>query len=254
MPVTETLDPQLGLLDLAGPLFATIDALFGFLPPVLRLFLWAAIAGGASMALYKALSPQPQIAQAKAAAREARRALDAHDGTIAEAWPLIGRAVATAVRPFRLELPPALLASLPVLFLIVWISAAYGYRFPATDRAMAARVTPPQFSAWLMRERPVPATRLAAYRLRILDPAGHAADLPLREPVPTLAKKQWWNLFAGNPAGYLAETGPVERVDLPVVAQEFLSIGPSWARGWELPFFGGLILSSLLAKRLWGIA
>lgn len=254
MPVADvTVETRPGLFDLASPFFAAIDERLEFMPPWLRLVVWGALAAIISMALYKLLSPQARIASAKRAASHARQALDAYDGAVAGAWPLMRRAVGAALYPLRLEILPALIASLPVILVVVWMSTAYGYHFPATDRALPARVTPPEYIAWMARGSETHPGE-ARYRLRILDPAGRAADLPLGEPVPVLEKRHWWNLLAGNPIGYLPELSPVERVELPLPQQEFLTVGPSWMRGWPVTFFAALILCSLVAKRLWRVA
>jgi len=249
---SEILGPEPGLLDLARPLLGAIDGALAFLPPVLRLVFWAAAAAALSMAIYRALSPQRRIRSAKADALEARRALDGYDGDLAGAWPLMARAIGAALRPIRLELGPAILASLPVVVVIVWLSAAYGYSFPAAGGELPARAEPDRFSAWLL-DRPADHDG-AGHRLRVASPTGETADIPLSEPVPVLAKRHWWNLLAGNPAGYLPESSPVERIEVPVAAREVLLVGPSWARGWHLVFFATLVVCSLLAKRLWRIA
>lgn len=242
-----------GVFDLAGPLFAAVDGALAFVPAWLRLVLWGAIAAAISMGLYKLLSPQRRIASAKRAAFHARQALDAHEGAIADAWPLMRRAVGAALYPLRLELFPALVASLPVIFVVVWLSSAYGYSFPPLDRALPARVTPPEYIAWMAPQREAE-PGAPGFRVFILDPSGRTADLPIEEPVPVLEKRRWWNLLAGNPAGYLPERSPVERVELPLPQQEFLPVGPSWMRGWAVTFFAALILSSFAAKRIWRVA
>src|SRR6185436_16008877 len=59
----------MGLLDLPAPFFDFVDrSLLGALPPLLRLILWAIAGAAISLTLYRLLSPQRRIAQAKAAA------------------------------------------------------------------------------------------------------------------------------------------------------------------------------------------
>jgi hypothetical protein len=245
----------MGAFDWPGPLFARLDALIDFLPPALKLALWAVIGAGLSMAIYKAVSPQRRVALAKAEAKAMRRRLDNHDGDLSGAWPLMGRAIAAALRPIRLELPPALAASLPLLAMIAWLSTAYGYRFPDIESPVAIAVTPPQFKAQLLQEKPHSTEASPVRRLLVTDPSGATAtEIALRAPVSTLEKRRWWHFLIGNPAGYLPDGSAVERIELSLPAQEVLPVGPTWLRGWEPLYFAVLILCSLAIKRLWKIA
>ena len=123
--------PTLGLLDLPAPLFAWIDAgLAQALPPLGRLALWAVAAAVVSMALYRLLSPQATFALLKDESAAARAALAGYEGPLAGLWPYVGRALAPAGTQLRLALGPALLASLPVLVLMVWLGAHYGHHLP----------------------------------------------------------------------------------------------------------------------------
>src|SRR5688500_20323135 len=80
----------MGLLDLPAPLFDFVDrSLLGALPPLARLILWAIAGAAVSLTLYRWLSPQRRIAAAKAAALDARRRLNAHDGDLESALPLM---------------------------------------------------------------------------------------------------------------------------------------------------------------------
>src|SRR5699024_3196358 len=116
---------------LPGPLFAWIDdRVIGFLPPVARLIVWAVIGSVVSMALYWWLSPQERITRLKARLADAQRALDAHEGEFSEAFPLIGTTLHLALKQVAVVTVPAVLASLPLLFLVVWVYGAYAHAFP----------------------------------------------------------------------------------------------------------------------------
>jgi hypothetical protein len=58
----------------------------------------------------------------------------------------------------------------------------------------------------------------------------------------------WWNRLIGNPLGYLPDDGPVERIDIDLPPRHVLSVGPEWVRTWLMPFFGALLVTSLLIK------
>lgn len=236
----------MGLFDLPAPVFTGLDGLLGAaLPPAARLVLWAVLGGVLSMALYKLLSPQAAIARVKKDALEARVALNAYDGEFEGAWPLMRRMLGLSFKQLGIVIGPAVLASLPILSLLAWVSTSYGHAFPAGDAAVGVRAGPGAVSAsWVP-----PAAASPAPRVVVADGGGRVLDdIALNAPVPVVHKKQWWNLLLGNPVGYLAADAPVDRVEIDLPRQEFLPFGPGWARSWEVPFFLALLLSSILVK------
>ena len=236
----------MGLLDLPGPLLAWIDGLLSSVPSLLRLLLWGAAAGALSMWLYRAVSPQARIARSKQEQLEARRRLDAFDGELAEAWPLIRRLLRLSLGHVARVSGPAVLASLPVLFLLVWISTAYGHAFPSEPPPV--RVVPEPLQAqWLPGNDQGPRIRVTGAGRKTL------AEVPVTAPVPVIEKWHWWNALVGNPAGYLDREGPAERLEIALPRRQFVSAGPRWMRGWEVPFFASLLVVSLWLKRLLAI-
>jgi hypothetical protein len=239
-----------GLLDLPAPVFAALDSLLsGLAPPTLRLVLWGVVAALLSMGAYWLLSPQTRIAKAKADALAARRALDAYDGELAEAWPLMGRVLRTALRQLGLVTSPALLGSLPVLAMLAWLSTTYGHAFPPDGADIPVRTTPEAGEA---RVQPVQAEADAAaegHQIVVLDAAGNVVErFLLSAPVPTIHKRQWWNALIGNPIGYLPDSSRLEWIELGLPQREYLSVGPSWLRAWYVVFFGVLLAASLAIK------
>jgi hypothetical protein len=234
-----------GLLDLPAPLFAGLDGVLSNLAsPTLRLALWGVIAAAVSMGVYWLLSPQRRIAQAKADALAARRELDAYDGEFATAWPLIGRVLRTAVRQLGLVTWPALLGSLPVLALLVWLSTAYGHGFPDDGADIPVRALP---EAGAARAQPVHAE--TGHQVVVLDGAGNVVErILLSAPVPTIHKRQWWNALVGNPIGYLPDSSRLDWIELGLPQREYLSVGPAWLRAWYVVFFGVLLAASLAIK------
>lgn len=233
----------MGLLDLPAPLFGWIDGVLTAIPAGLRLLLWGGVGGALSMWLYGVLSPQARIAQSKREQLEVRRRLDAFDGEIADAWPMIRRMLGLSLGHVGRVIGPALLAALPVVLLLVWISTAYGYDFP--ERAPRVRVEPERLEAvWLARAEPLP-------RIEVIEPGhGVLAEVSVKAPVPVIEKRHWWNTLIGNPAGYLEDDGPLERVAIDLPRQQIIGFGPAWARGWEAPFFLAVLIASLILKRV----
>lgn len=234
----------MGLLDLPAPLLSWIDAALGGLPPLARLVFWGMITGIATMGLYRAISPQARIARAKQDQLDIRRRLDAFDGELSEAWPLISRLLRLSLTHVGRVAVPAVIASVPVLCVLVWLSTAYGHQFPQ-DGAPVLRVVPADLDArWLARSGPGGIIELEGRA------PSSSTQLIVTAPVTEIERRHWWNLFIGNPAGYLRDDAPARRIEINLPRQQFLNAGPGWLRGWEFPFFAALLTASLIMKWL----
>ena len=236
----------MGLLDLPAPFFDFVDSsLLGALPPLARLILWAIAGAAVSLTLYRLLSPQRRIAAAKAAALDARRRLNAHDGDLESALPLMRQSMKAALRHVVLVFPAAIIASLPVLALLIWLDAAYGYQLPQDRQAPAVSVEPANYSGQWQSNGSI----------EVRDQGGaEIARLTLAEPITHIEKRQWWNVLIGNPAGYLPDQGPIESVTIALPERQYLPVGPDWLRSWVTVALIALVIASLLIMRIARIA
>lgn len=240
----------MGLFDLPAPLFDLIDRhVLAFLPPLVRLVVWAVLAAAASILIYRLVSPQARIAETKSAAVAARRQLNAHQGDFESALPLMRRSLGLALLQVALVLPGALIGSLPVLSLLVWLDGAYARDFPAASAAPSVEVSPSGGYAGNWHQDP------AGGRIEIVDRDGRqVATLKLDKPVPQIERRHWWNVLIANPAGYLPESGPIERVTVALPEREYLPMGPDWARSWIAIVLPVLLVASLAILRVARIA
>lgn len=238
----------MGLFDLPAPVLIWLDAQFTLaLPAVGRLLLWSVIGGVLTMGLYGLLSPQRRLGEAKRRLAEAKAALDAFDGEFKDALPLMRTMFGCALQQIGLVIGPAVIAMVPVLCLIAWLSTAYGYTFPERVAAVPVQATPAVFSATLSPASP--GVDEPHPRLLVTDASGQVVhEQTLGTAVPTLHKRQWWNALLGNPVGYLPDTLGLERVDIDLPQKAYLPFGPAWLRGWEAVFFAGLFVTALAIK------
>lgn len=239
----------MGIFDLPAPLFTWTDQVMsGFASPTLRLILWGLVAAALSMGLYWLLSPQGKLTDVKVKALKARKDLNAFDGEFAEAWPMMQRMLGLSFKQLGITTLPAILASIPVLALIVWLGTAYGYRLPADGGPIGVQTTPEVEALGEIRT-PESASPQNAPRLLVTDSGGEIiSDISLAAPVPTIHKKQWWNMLFGNPLGYLPDDGEIEAIAFELPENEYLGFGPGWLRPWYVPFFTILVLGSLAIK------
>ena len=117
----------MGIVSFGSGMLSGIDGwLAQFAPAVLRLMFWAAVGALVSMELYRLASPQARIVSVKAEFERMQAMVSEFDGEFAEAWPYLRRMLALAFRRIGLVLPATLLASLPLIGLIVWVDQRYG--------------------------------------------------------------------------------------------------------------------------------
>lgn len=249
----------MGLFDLPGPLFSAIDgALETLLPEVLRLLLWGVLAGWLTMITYRRLSNQERIGQLKAEQKVQQKLIAGFDGEFQELLPLIRKTLGTGFRQLGLALGPALLATIPVLFLLVWVAGRFAHELPEPGQFVEFT---PEPAAAALHWQPADAAARAdgswtlewpqpERRFRLGDGEQVFLELPLEKPVPVIHKQRWWNLLMANPIGYLPDDSPLEVVQIGLPENILIPVGPGWMRGWMFSFFASFLLSSVAFKFL----
>lgn len=250
----------MGLFDLASPAVFAADDLLWFLPPALRLTLWAVLTGLVGMALYRLISPQERLLKIKQRVRESRRALAAFDGDADEMLPVVMASLKSSFHHLGLTFGAALAASLPVLLLISPVAQRYSREFPEPGASVVATLTAAENEGWHWQ----PAQDGESPSWRIVWPDSgekvtlsfrdrEIATLPPTAPSPVIHTRLWWNWLFANPAGYLPADSPADALHLALPRQQFLGFGPNWMRGWEFLYFTVLIFASIGIKVLWRI-
>jgi hypothetical protein len=253
----------MGFVNLPFPLLDLLDGMMQrVVAPSLRLMVWAAFGGVLSMGLYGLLSAQEKIARISGEAARARRALAAYDQEFKGLWRLARRSVALSLRHFGLAGLPALVACIPLVSLMAWLSITYGHRFPAPGAFVAIDASPPDGGLQCVPE-PCPVSSDGFWqvawpgggrKVRLLDAAAREiADLPPAAPITLLHKRRWWNVVLGNPAGYVPHDALVDQIRIALPENEYLGFGPSWMRSWQVVFLSALTATSLSIKFWFGL-
>jgi hypothetical protein len=252
-----------GLLDLPGFLLGPADRMLEavLVPALIRVFLWGALAGYAGMWLYRRRSPQQRIAELRVELARVQQQLSSYDGEFSGLMPLIRRQFGLALRQMRLTAGAALLAAVPILLVLPWLSNRYALETPDPGSSIAVCVVPaPAVSAldwnppradadaqgcWNV---PWPA---AGSQISLKEHDHEILQWPRDVPAPLLHKHHWLNWLVGNPAGYLPAESRIERLDFGFRPVEFIAWGPSWLRGWEAAFFLSALIVSLYLRWRW---
>ncbi len=177
--------------------------------------------------------------------------------------PLIRHTLALGFRQLGHAVGPALLATVPVLFIVIWVAGEFGHVIPPAGSEVFLRIEPAntqihwssatqarvQDGGWLI-SWPGPGQSLTLTEGTMRAGGLPLLVLPLEHAVPVIHKKKWWNALMANPLGYLPEDGNTDviHIDLPEIV--IIDAGPAWMRGWMFSFFLAFLLSSLGFKRL----
>jgi len=249
----------MGLFDLPAPLFSAIDGVLGMaLPPLLRLVFWGILAGWLTMVVYRRFSNQEKIGELKVQQKVQQKKIAEFDGEFEQLMPLIRHTLALGFRQLGHALGPALLSTVPVLFLIVWVAGAFGNEAPAAGSMVHLTVEPTNDD---IHWSSITAVEIAGdgwqvkwpgpgQSLTLTDGRQSLLTLPLNDNIPIIHKKQWWNLLVANPIGYLPENGKTDVIHIGLPEQVIIGLGPGWMRGWMFSFFLTFLLSSIGTKFL----
>lgn len=257
-----------GLFDWPAPALAAADRwLATRLPASLRILLWSALAAVLSMLVYRLISPQQRLNELRAESIALRAKLAGFDGEFAEMAPLLRRNLALSFRQLGLTFAPAVLAGLPVIFVLAFLSNTFdaelpqpGERVTLVVEAAAGRQPPPlTFDGGTVRGLAPDRYGLVwpgpGEQIRVRDSTGDVLfTLPLPAPVRTLHPRQWWNALIGNPAGYLPAPTEIASITLELPQPRVLPFGPDWLAGWLVPALVVMVLVSLALKFAWRLA
>jgi len=256
------------LFDLLSPALKWLDDLLRdglALAPVWRIAVFAALGSVASMSLFKALSDQAALAELKRQIRAVQKELARPATQSRKLKEVIQQNLKLTIKQMWLSLWPALIASVPLLFLLAFCSNAFGVTTP--QAGFRVTVTPQDMngSASEYQWQGVNAqwdARKNAWTFYQPGP-GQSASLMLggqkQLTLPTVVatrvihRKHWWNYLIANPAGYLDANLNIGQFVFNTPIQVIIDWGPGWMRGWLFAFMLFLVLFSIVIKLVWKI-
>jgi hypothetical protein len=233
-------------------------ALASFLPLLSRVSLWGLLSGAAATALYAFASNQKAISTLKQEIRELRRRLLAAESQ-SEYAALAGKNLQVSITLLGKVIVPALLSALPVVVIAGWMDTYHAYILPESPKTVALSFVPATIGT--VEISPPEIVRIAKGLVTIALPQIHPAIVsfsangkaiysgdPFMTPVPVIAKKSWLNWILPSSAGYVHPDSPVEEIHLDLPRRCFFKNLPSWASGWEVPYFFSVLVAALAIK------
>lgn len=247
----------MGFFDLPAPLLAAADQFLAYaLPAGLRLVLWGVLCGWLTMLVYRRLSRQEAIAELKTEQKAQQEAIARFDGEFNQLMPLIRRTFSLGFRQLGLSIGPALLASIPILFIVAWVATAFVYTDPEAGAQIMVTAEPDSAGLTWSGNAHASSTEEG---WQILWPTGDDSvaltqngesllTLSSSELHGVIHKRRWWNWLIANPAGYLPDDLTAESVKIGLPARQFLTFGPDWMRGSLFVFFSAFLVASIAFK------
>jgi hypothetical protein len=260
---------NLGLLDLPAPLLELLDqGLSGLgLPALLRVLLYGIMSGWLSMVLYRRWSNQEELAELSAATRTLRRELSGYDGPFDGLLERALKLLKLNSRHLRLSFVPALLAGLPLLLVLPWLSNQFSLSWPDTGSTVQIRAEGLPANAVIPRwTDPTAQWEPATQTWTLTWPASSASvalrwkqeslyELPGEHPATTVHRRlPLFNTLIGNPAGYLPDDAPLAALHLEMPQRELHVFGPGWMRGWLFCYLVTVFATALLLRWRWKLA
>jgi len=254
----------MGLFDLPAPVFGAIDDVLALaISPVLRLVIWGIFAGWLTMVVYRIFSDQERIGELKAKQKNQQQEIAEFDGEFTELMPLIRHTLALGFRQLGLALGPALFATVPVLFIVIWVAGEFGFQAPTAGSEVLLIVEPATSDIHWSSTTEASITKSTTNEngwvinwpskdqsVTMSDDHQPILILPLEHDIPIIHKKRWWNTLMANPLGYLPEDGKTDVIHINLSEAVIIGSGPDWIRGWMFSFFMVFLLSSIGFKLL----
>jgi len=241
----------MAVFDLLSPLFSGVDNLIEPLTnEFVRICMWALVSALITSIVFKKLSNPEKITSLKVKLKTKQKELNDHDGEFSELKGLAIDTMKLSMKRMGLTFLPAMLASIPIVFVLTYLSNQYELTHPEPGESIAIHVVwediDSNSSTTLLKDNNV-------LKSGVIDSINWPADGQTTQLVETnnknkiitfplpvssiIHKKQWWNNLIGNPAGYLSVESNINRIEFTYKNQEIIHFGPSWMHGWLFVFF-----------------
>jgi len=247
----------MGFFDLLNPVFGVLDnTILGWAPAWLIVSFYGLVSGILTMVVYAKVSNQEALNKGKIESKEALAAMKQldPDADSEVVMATMKRAIKAPLIQAKNSIVPALVASIPLIFIMVWISQAYSYTTPDAGSQISAQLNPvvsvqQNEQVQVNDNDDLSLSWPATGEIEVAEQGGGViAAVPASTRTPILHKRQWWNMLFANPAGYLDDGSPISAITLDLPKIELLGFGPAWMRTWWFIYFLVLMTAAIAIK------
>lgn len=240
------------MVDALFSLFDRVDGWASFLPLAVRVACWGAVAGTAATAIYALIADRRAIHGLKAEIAASRRAILGAPLDQAVPMALYVRNLKHSLALMGKVAVPSLISLPAVALVAAWLNAHHGYAAVADRATLPVTAIPaptPAMGSLAIRASDGGTGRIAVF----LGPVQIYEGDPCSPPTPVVEKRTWRHALLPSEVGYLADTAPVEALNIGLPAKRILPALPDWAAGWEATFLFAGLLAALAGRTLFGI-
>ena len=240
----------MGLFDALTPFWSTIDGLLEpFSNSFIRISFWALISALVSSLVFKKLSSPEKISQLKIKLKNMQNQLNQHDGDFSELKGLAIGTIKLSIKRMVLTFIPALLASIPILFILTFLSNHYELQQPQLNENIRLSIdwgnNQSQELALMQSSKTIKSGTIQTINWPSSDNPINLINAIDKSKIMTfpfdtsniIHKKQWWNSLIGNPAGYLVNNNNINSISFDFKTQQIIKFGPLWVRSWLFIYF-----------------
>jgi len=240
----------MGLFDVLSPFFLSFDDLLKpFTNSLFRISFWALISAIVSSFAFKKLSNPTKISQLKTKLKAKQNQLNQHDGEFSELKNLAIDTIKLSIKRMVLTFIPALLASIPILFILTYLSNQYELKQPQLNDSIHLNIEwQKDKNQQLVQTQNNTTIKSGAIEtinwpainnpIYLQNSTGNVTIMSFPFNISNIIhKKQWWNTLIGNPAGYLTDDSDINSISFDFKPQQIIGFGPPWVRSWLFIYF-----------------
>lgn len=239
----------MALFDLLAPVLSSIDKFIEpFTNSFIRISFWALVSALITTIVFKKLSNPKNISHLKTKLKAMQAELNQHDGEFSELKTLAIDTIKLSIKRMGLSFLPAMLASIPIVFVLTYLSNKYELAHPKDNEIVPIKITWENLKennqiSIIQNNKLLNSGNITSFswqekNTRLVNLSDGQDIITIPFPISSIVhKKQWWNTLIGNPAGYLDEKSQVSSVEFSFKHQEIIYFGPEWVRGWLFIFF-----------------
>ena len=250
----------MAVFDLLSPVFSGFDSLVTpFTNEFIRITFWALISALITSMVFKKLSNPEKISSLKTDLHAKQKELNNHDGEFSEIKDLAIDTMKLSIKRMGLTFMPAMLASIPVVFVLTYLSNNYEFIQPNVGDSIPIKVSWEEASSESLISikqdgKTLDSGDITSLKwpsndkiIQLLEKKNSNQIMEFPAPVSSIIhKKQWWNSLIGNPIGYLDDNSSVSSIEFTFINKKIIEFGPDWMHGWLFVFFFMTILFSIV--------